>query len=354
VSQIKASVIVCAYNEEKTLDGCLESLLPQLYKKTMFELIVIDNESTDRTSHIVERYFEDNHREINFSFFRIKHLSLSSARNTGISYAKGEYIVFLDADTKVSKNWLMELLDGFNSKNVDMVSGTIEVLNTNNIVAVFLNSAYYKPSLSTSSSKIIGANMAFRKRVFSITGGFYENLGYRGDETCVINSYLLSNPNAREVNRPQAIVYHMLEGTYLKSLKNRFVEGKSGAILFRIYGRRYQFPQTIVLRFINVLFIPFCLLYFMFSENDFLFFFVCLLVLARYLSKYRFFISSFKHTNREISVGYAFFSQLYLIMAFFSIDFGYVYGIFTNLFRGSELRNARIGVVLNSREYGVV
>ncbi len=87
----RISIIIPAYNVEKYIDDCIQSVISQNYKN--FEIVLIDDGSTDRTGDICDKYVCDN-----VHVFHKKNGGLSDARNHCLSYAKGEYVVFLDSD----------------------------------------------------------------------------------------------------------------------------------------------------------------------------------------------------------------------------------------------------------------
>jgi len=89
-----ASIIVPAYNEEKLIERTLISLKNQTYKPT--EIIVVDNNSTDRTGKIAEKYAD--------KVLFLKDRGAAKARNLGAKKARGSFIFFIDADSKLSKN----------------------------------------------------------------------------------------------------------------------------------------------------------------------------------------------------------------------------------------------------------
>lgn len=101
------SVIMPAYNAERTITEAIESVLNQTYSE--FELIVINDCSTDETKEIVEKYVASDSRIklINNSI----NTGVSTSRNTGIMNAKGEYIAFLDSDDMWRKDKLEKQLD---------------------------------------------------------------------------------------------------------------------------------------------------------------------------------------------------------------------------------------------------
>lgn len=101
---VKISVMVPVFNSEKTLDNCLKSLISQ--KEDFFELVVVDNNSTDSTSEIIRSY------EKKYSFVKYVFESKrgrGSARNAGINACNGNIICMTDADCTVPKNWIKKI-----------------------------------------------------------------------------------------------------------------------------------------------------------------------------------------------------------------------------------------------------
>lgn len=95
---LKVSIIIPTYNEEKHLPACLQSLSNQEYKKTLIEVIVIDNGSTDKTRDIAEKYAD--------ILLSNDVKNVSGLRNMGANESSGDILAFLDADCIVSKKWL--------------------------------------------------------------------------------------------------------------------------------------------------------------------------------------------------------------------------------------------------------
>lgn len=115
---IKFSIIVPVYNVELYLEKCINSILNQTYKN--YELILIDDGSTDSSGKICDNYIDCN------QFIRVIHqanLGLSSARNKGIEIAKGQYIIFLDSDDYwYSDDVLSKLNDRLSFNEADVLS----------------------------------------------------------------------------------------------------------------------------------------------------------------------------------------------------------------------------------------
>jgi glycosyltransferase involved in cell wall biosynthesis len=98
------SVIIPVYNGEKTLKMCLDSVLEQTYKN--YEVIVVDNNSTDRTKEIICNLKEDYDR-IKYIFSERR--TTGSARNEGVKAAEGEVVVFTDSDCICPHNWIEKI-----------------------------------------------------------------------------------------------------------------------------------------------------------------------------------------------------------------------------------------------------
>lgn len=103
---MKVSVIVPVYNVAGSLHYCVDSILNQTYKD--FELILVDDGSTDKSGEICDRYASENS---NIVVNHIENQGVSKARNTGIDIAKGEYVCFIDSDDYVVANYLEKLIN---------------------------------------------------------------------------------------------------------------------------------------------------------------------------------------------------------------------------------------------------
>ena len=109
------SVIVPLYNGEKYISMCLESIVNQSYRD--FELIIVDDGSKDNGAQVAEQYLKD--KEISYCIYRKENGGQSSARNYGLSEAKGEYICFIDSDDVVTSNYLERLYNALIINDVD-------------------------------------------------------------------------------------------------------------------------------------------------------------------------------------------------------------------------------------------
>ena len=112
---IDFSIIIPAYNVEKYIRRCVDSVLNQTYKN--YEIIVVNDGSTDDTYNILKKEY----KKKNIKLVDKKNGGLSSARNTGLQYAEGEYIIFLDSDDWWEKDLLNTLKDTISKTDADIV-----------------------------------------------------------------------------------------------------------------------------------------------------------------------------------------------------------------------------------------
>jgi len=125
------SVIVPAYNEEKNIARLIESLLDLDYPKEILEIIIIDNNSNDRTKEIIKQYpvklLEE--KDIQSSY---------AARNKGIQNAKNEILAFVDSDCIATPQWVKEGVKVLVLESADLVGGNVEFIYSENKTAAEL------------------------------------------------------------------------------------------------------------------------------------------------------------------------------------------------------------------------
>ena len=117
---MKLSVVIPLYNKEKYIDRCLKSLLTQDVSLNEYEIVIVDDGSTDTGSFICKGYME---KYSNIHFFSQENAGPSAARNRGLEATNGDYIYFLDADDYIAKNVLTSilLLNGYEIKYLILI-----------------------------------------------------------------------------------------------------------------------------------------------------------------------------------------------------------------------------------------
>lgn len=113
------SIIFPVYNRQDYLQDALDSIFEQRFLD--FEIIAIDDESTDNSLKILE---ENANRFSNFRLIKSKHCGLSGVRNKGIASARGKYLCFVDSDDLISKDYLLDFYSVVTQTNADLIKNT--------------------------------------------------------------------------------------------------------------------------------------------------------------------------------------------------------------------------------------
>lgn len=175
------SIIVVARNEEMHIANVIESIILQNYPKEKFELILVNDNSSDRTQEIIENYTDTNIKSLILNE-KLKEYSKKFGIEKGISYAKNDIILLTDADCAFSENWIRSMVLNFSDFRVVFVAGPVTYFDNSNMFSKLLNIEFASLIGSTASSiyqkkpmMSNGANMAFRKSVFLEVDGYKGN-----------------------------------------------------------------------------------------------------------------------------------------------------------------------------------
>lgn len=200
---ISISVIVCTYNRCNMLKYAIENLLNQENTTFDYEIIIVDNNSTDKTREVVSSCQQHYHDTLIYVFEPRQGKSI--ALNTGIQIARGEIIAFTDDDVSIDRRWLLNIWNCFAEHNCIGVSGrTLPVfpfktpkwiIDNQFILRGILGAYDYGSGIMKYSKKLhapfAGANMAYRRLCFEKYGMFSEHLGPGMSLSCEDTDYFL-------------------------------------------------------------------------------------------------------------------------------------------------------------------
>ncbi len=228
------SVIVAARNEERTIKNCITSILRQNYPLDKFEIIVVNDRSTDTTKNIIEELQKKNSTlqliniETEISGMPAKKFALSRA----IAQSKFDFLVFTDADCAVGKNWLNEFSKHF-TEEVGVVAG----YSPNNVSdiknyfgKIFLHYEEFKNSLFAAAGiglnnafMCTGRNFAYKKKLYQQVGGFEKiKHSISGDDDLFIQLLQKETGCAmRYMTSPESFVRTFPPGTLKKFISQR-------------------------------------------------------------------------------------------------------------------------------------
>jgi len=162
------SVIIPAYNEENYIAGCLDSVLNQDFDHSLYEIIVINNSSTDKTRLIALSKAVNvvNEEKKGYVFALIK----------GVNSSKGDILVFTDADCRVPSDWLSKIYQNFQKDpEIDGVGGIFSVFDIGPVKKLIVDFGY--KHIATMS----GGNMAVKREKLNQLGGFDPNVNLGAD-----------------------------------------------------------------------------------------------------------------------------------------------------------------------------
>jgi GT2 family glycosyltransferase len=229
----KVSVVVCVYNGERTIDACLASLKELNYPN--YEVIVVNDGSTDRTRQIAESY--DYIRLVNQ-----ENKGLSEARNVGIRTAKGEIIAFTDADCMADPDWLTYLVARFRLSDFGAVGGPNLSPPDDSLIASCVAVSPGAPTHVLLDDEVAehipGCNMAFRREALEMIKGFDPIFRAAGDDVDVC--WRLQNKGYKIGFSPAAVVWHFRRNTIRDYLKQQRGYGKAETLLFFKHPSRFN------------------------------------------------------------------------------------------------------------------
>lgn len=247
----KISAVLCSYNRARFVIKAVESIFNQDFDKSKFEVIVVDNNSTDNVLELLSAY-KQQHPDYNFSYYVEHQQGVAHARTRCAKEAKGEIVAYLDDDSMAQPGWLASIAQFFDEHP--------EVYSTGGkIVPYFLTdipewySKYFfglvgnfdlGPNVKklTGNRYPCGANMAFRKKVFDEVGYFNADLGRKGNALIATEEkdiYLKILKAGHDVYYlPHVWVKHAVEGNkFDKHYVKRHSRGIGGGERLRLKGQ---------------------------------------------------------------------------------------------------------------------
>ena len=243
---IVISAIICTHNRAKYLRKAIQSLRDQTLDPKQYEIIIVDNGSTDNTKHIVLDEFAG---VTNLSYVYEPVLGLSQARNTGWKNARGKYVAYLDDDAIADSQWIEKILLTFNSvqPTPGALGGKVEPIweaprpgwvPDSMLVAFTIVDWSKSPTVLNEKQCLPGANVAFPKDVIKEAGGFQVELGRKGNKLLSMEEVLLRRKLEAKGYRcyyhPEIVVWHHIPALRITRswfIRRWYWQGVSEAVL---------------------------------------------------------------------------------------------------------------------------
>jgi glycosyltransferase involved in cell wall biosynthesis len=264
------SVVISTYNRCRLLNGALQALLSQTVGPVNYEILVVDNNSSDQTRPVVEALAAQNPERLKYLFEPKQ--GISYGRNTGIANAKAAIIAFTDDDVRVGGDWIGQIRAGFEANpDIDFLGGKV-LPQWPTAPPSWLTKANWSPLAlldygdlpfhvdSARQLCLIGANSAFRRRAFERVGLFKtdfqrvkDGIGSLEDHEILLR---LWRANRRGLYLPELVVtaevepermekqyhrrWHACHGRFYAALHSEEVERSKIGRLFGVPAHFYR------------------------------------------------------------------------------------------------------------------
>lgn len=220
---IQLSIVICSYNRAEYILDALHSIKNQDLDKSKYELVVVNNNSTDNTEELCKK-FEESKGELQYTYCVEQNQGLSWARNKGIETAKGKYISFIDDDAIAEPDFARNVLMAFHENpQFEAIGGKVLPMYPEKKepkwMSNYLNGLVAKVDMGDNQKEFIskypvGCNMAFHASVFEQIGGFNVSLTLRNDDKYIFLKYKRNNKRILYV--PSAVVHHTIDAYRLE------------------------------------------------------------------------------------------------------------------------------------------
>ena len=223
------SATVCSYNRASALKNCIESLINQDFQGP-YQIIVVDDGSTDTTKEIVESFDARIPDDVEFTYVRHpKNKGLGAARNTATVHALAEIVAYTDDDVVVDTKWVQKIYDCYQAHPEAVAAGGMVRNGLTNSMIAEIGQQIVTGRLLESVDEhgytefLVGNNQTYRKKAVEDVGGFDESLIYGGDEAWIQGRLLAQGK--KMVFDPAILVTHYQRSSIPSFLKQYYRYG---------------------------------------------------------------------------------------------------------------------------------
>ena len=257
----KISIIIPARNEEENIGYCLQSIIEQSYPAHLFEVLVVDDHSTDNTAAIIKSYASNNVKLISLKDYLSANEINSykkKAIEISIQQSNGELIVTSDADCIFPKNWLTTIASFYESKRPAFIVMPVLISYGKKMIEVFQSLDFMTLQGITGASvhkkfhsMCNGANLAYTKEAFIAVNGFkgIDNIA-SGDDMLLMHKIYNQFPNNIEYLKSREVIVTTNPVSTIQEFFNQRIRWASKADQF---DDKRIFIVLIIVYFLNVL-----------------------------------------------------------------------------------------------------
>ncbi|MCL4871768.1 MAG: glycosyltransferase [Anaerolineae bacterium] len=234
------TVVIPVYNGAMTIANCLKTVLAQTYPRDKYEVVVVENGSTDETTEIVQRY--------PVRLIHNEALGPAAARNRGIQESQAEIIAFTDADCLVTPTWLEELIKPYQDPTISGVGGDIQPYRHDGRTIVELFNDQFSPWMNYLDGKaeflpqLYTPNASYRRSLLLEINGFNEKM--LTGEDVEISWRIQMETGAKIVFTRAAVVYHHHRSTRQGLIRQYRQYGFGEVLLDTLFSHHPDYPRS--------------------------------------------------------------------------------------------------------------
>lgn len=314
----RVSVIIPARNEEESIGSLLKTLDDQTYPKNLFEIIVVDDHSQDKTASIVSQYTD-------IKLISLKDDNINSykkkAIETGITAARGQLIITTDADCVPKKEWLQSLVSFYEEKNSVFIAAPVAFENDHSLLQIFQSLDFLTLQGITGASvyrnlhsMCNGANLAYERKAFFEVDSFsgIDNIA-SGDDMLLMYKIWKQYPGKVHYLKSKAAIVSTQPMKTWKAFFNQRIRWASKAVN---YDDKRIFLVLLLVYLFNLSFLVLLISGFRFPV---LWIWLLGLLIAKTIIEFPFVYSVARFFNKEKLMRYFFFFQpLHIVYTIFS------------------------------------
>ena len=241
---ITVSAIICTHNGARVLEKAISSLRNQDYPDNLYEIIVVDNASTDETPDVVAKVNRSGGKQVRY--VEEPRLGLSHARNAGVRAAESDLVAFIDDDALADEGWLSGLVRVYAEHDAACVGGKVVPIwsaSRPRWLPEELHISLTIVDMGDETRQLFGleypagTNVSFSKAALDHVGAFDPSLGRRGelllsgeeDELCS----RLEKAGYKRFYTPHAVVHHVVPASRLNKrwlMRRAYWQGRTSAV----------------------------------------------------------------------------------------------------------------------------
>jgi cellulose synthase/poly-beta-1,6-N-acetylglucosamine synthase-like glycosyltransferase len=276
----KVTILIAARNEEEKIHLTIDDILAQDYPAELFELIIADDHSTDRTSEIISGYADRGVRLLQLWDDKALNSYKKRAITEAIKLANGDFLVCTDADCRMGPQWLSSIVNYYETGDLVMISSPVAYFEEKNLFErmqtlefsylIGIGAAFIGNNRASTCN---GANFAYRKDIFYEVGGFkgIDDLA-SGDDELLLQKVAEKHPGKIGfLKKREAIVYTHAKHTLQEFLQQRrrwasksvkYKDKKVVAVAIGIWLFNLSMLVNALLGFVDIYFLKLLLLQF--------------------------------------------------------------------------------------------